>query len=472
VRTRLLLLALALTTACKVGPDYVPPEVATPDIWQLELEGGLLQGGAELAEWWTVLEDPVLDVLIERADAGNLDLVIAAARIREARASLGIVRGEQLPDVDGTGSAERLRTSEDGPFALSPPGAGNDDTTLYETGLDATWEIDLWGRVRRSVQAAGREYEAAIEDERDVRVVLFSEVARTYVDLRTLQERLEIARSNVVTQEGSLRLTRSRFDVGLVPELHVRQAESNLATTESSIPGLEQAVAAALHRLAVLLGEQPHRLREELGEASPIPAPPEKVVVGIPANLVRQRPDIRAAERRLAAQTARIGVATADLYPRFTLFGSIGWSAEDVDDLIGSSSRVWNIGPSFRWNLFDGGRVRGNIEVQDARTEQLLAVYENTVLLSLEEVENALVAYVKEQQRSDALSRGVVASRRAAELSRDAYDKGLIDFQNVLDADRSVLALEDALAESRGLVVTNLVALYKALGGGWQRLEE
>ncbi len=474
MRNRILILfscALFGAIGCKVGPDYAPPDVAPPDAWHQELDGGLLQGEAELARWWAVLKDPVLDALMERAGESNLDLQIALARIQESRAGLRIASGERLPDVDAAGTAERFRTSEEEPFSLDLPG-GNHDTSIFQAGLDAAWEIDVWGRVRRSVEAAGRDYQAAIEEERDVRVTIYSEVARNYVNLRTLQEQLSIARTNLESQQSSLDLTQSRLDVGLAPELDVRRAETNVASTQSTIPALEEAIAASIHRIAVLLGEQPQQLHEELGSEGQIPMPPEKVVVGIPSNFVRQRPDIRAAERRLAAQTERIGVATADLYPQFSLFGSIGWSAEDVGDLIGSSSRVWSLGPSFRWNLFDFGRVRGNIQVQDARTEQLLKVYENTVLLGLEEVENALVGYVKEQQRRDALLRAVTASRRAAELSRDAYSKGLEDFQTVLDAERSVLDLEDSLAGSRGRVVTNLIALYKALGGGWHGAAE
>ncbi len=462
---------LVCATGCKVGPDYVRPDLATPDAWHQELDGGLFQGTASLARWWTVLNDPVLDGLVARASTGNLDLQITLARIKEARGGLRIAGGELFPDLDATGTAERFRASEEGPFPTPDP-EGNEDTSIFEVGIDAAWEVDVWGRVRRSVEAAERDYRAAIEDQRDARVTLYSELARNYVNLRTLQERLSIAQSNVATQQGSLDLTQSRHDVGLAPELHVRQAESNLATTQSTIPAFEQAIATSINRIAVLLGHHPHRLYEELSAQAQIPMPPEKVVVGIPSNFVRQRPDIRASERRLAAQTARIGVATADLYPQFSLFGSVGWSAEDIDDLIGSSSRVWSIGPSFRWNLFDGGRVRGNIEVQDARTEQLLKVYEKTVLLGLEEVENALVGYVKEQHRRDTLARAVAASKRAAELASEAYTAGLTDFQNVLDAERSMLDLEDSLAESRGRVVTNLVAIYKALGGGWQGAED
>jgi NodT family efflux transporter outer membrane factor (OMF) lipoprotein len=430
---------LTVSAACTVGPDYQRPDIPVPDQWTEELTTGVFQGDAELAEWWTALNDPALDALIQRAAERNLDLRIATARIDQSRARLRITTGERFPDLDGTGQATRFR------------------------------EIDLWGRVRRSVESATADLAASMEDRRDVRVSLFAEVATTYIELRTIQDQLAIARSNVKTQEGSLELANSRFKNGISPELDVKQAESNLATTESSIPGLAQRESQAINRLALLLGEYPARLRGELSKPAPTPLPPTRVVVGIPANLLRQRPDVRAAERRLAAQTAKIGVATADLYPQFTLSGNIGWTADNGGNLIGSDSRTWGIGPSMSWNLFDGGRVRGRIDLEDARTEESLATYERTILTAVEEVENALTAYVREQERRDALDRAVEAARRAAELSRDQYKKGLTDFNNVLDSERTVLQLEDDLATSRGRVTANLAALYKALGGGWKR---
>jgi NodT family efflux transporter outer membrane factor (OMF) lipoprotein len=455
---------LLVPVACTVGPDYQRPDIPVPDQWAEELSIGVFQGDAELAEWWTVLNDPVLDALIKRAAERNLDLRIATARIDQSRARLRIAGGERFPDLDGTGQATRFRPSGESPLTI--PG-GVEDSSILSLGADASWEIDLWGRVRRSVESATADVAASMEDRRDVRVSLFAEVATTYIELRTIQEQLAIARTNVKTQEGSLELASSRFKNGISPELDVKQAESNLATTEASIPGLQQRQAQAINRLALLLGEYPARLRKELSEPAATPLPPTRVVVGIPANLLRQRPDVRAAERRLAAQTAKIGVATADLYPQFTLSGNIGWTADNGGNLIGSDSRTWGIGPSMSWNLFDGGRVRGRIDLEDARTEESLATYERTILTAVEEVESALTAYVREQERRDALDRAVDAARRAAELSRDQYKKGLTDFNNVLDSERNVLQLEDDLAASRGRVSANLAALYRALGGGW-----
>jgi len=456
--------AALLLAGCMVGPDYVRPDVPMPDQWTQELGGGLFEGEAQLADWWTVLDDPVLDGLIERAAAGSLDLKIAVARIKEARARVGVVAGRKYPTVNASGAAGGARPSAEAPIA--PPVV--DSTTLYEVGLDAAWEIDLWGRVRRSVEAARGDLAASVEAERDVKVSLFAEIAVTYVSLRTLQERVAIARSNLDSQKESLRIAESRFRNGLSPELDVQQATTNLSTTEASLPALEDQIASAINRIAVLLGEHPEAVKDELTATGPVPLPPEKVVVGLPANLLRQRPDVRGAERRLAAQTARIGVATADLYPTFVLAGNIGWQAEDLGNLLTSSARVWEGGLAFNWNLFSAGSVRSNIDVQDARTEEALHVYELTILLAIEEVEDALVSYVQEQQRRDALSRAVDAAKRAADLCRDLYKQGLTDFNNVLDTERTVLSLEDQLADSRGRVSVNLARLYKALGGGWQ----
>ncbi len=462
-----LLGAAACTT---VGPDYERPEIQTADAWHQELTGGMFQGESDLASWWTVLNDPTLNSLIDRAGHGNLDLKIALARIMEARAQLKIAGADRLPDLNAFGGGARVRFSADNP--IIPPPVAADNTSIFAVGVDAAWEIDVWGRIDRQVDAATGNFQASIEDRRDVRVTLYSEVALNYVGLRALQERRQIAESNVETQRSSLQLAQSRFDAGLTSELDVKQAETNLATTEARIPRLDQGIVLAINRLGVLVGQQPHTLHKELAKPKPIPLPPERIMLGVPANLLRQRPDIRSSERRLAAQTARIGVATADLYPRFSIAGSFGWVAEDVGDLFGSSSRAFSIGVPFQWNVFDGGRIRANIKVQDARTEALLAAYEQSVLLALEEVEGAMTSYALEQVRRDALQRAAESASRAAELSRDLYTKGLTDFQNVLDTERSKLEIQDLHADSRGRVTDNVIRLYKALGGGWWTEEE
>ena len=449
--------------ACAVGPNYVPVEPEVPDSWQQELTRGLSAGQASLQTWWTVFEDPQLTALVERAVESNLDLRLAVQRIDESRGQRGIARGEWFPSVFNFGSYSRNQFSQAG-FAL--PGSG-DGFNAYQFGFDTTWEIDIFGRIRRQVESANASLEASVEDYRDVLVVLLADVASTYTELRTAQLQLEFARSNLELQRGTLQLTRDRNAAGLAPDLDVRQAELNLAETESSVPLFERNVQLSIHRLGVLLGTSPGALRAELAPQGPIPRPPEQVLVGLPIDLVRQRPDVRAAERAVAAQNAQIGVATADLFPRFALIGSFAFDALDAARLFTGDATAFSFGPAMRWNLFDGGRVRANIGVQDSLTEQALTLYENTVLLALEEAENAMVAYAREIERRDALERAVLAAAQATDLVKTLYRTGLTDFQNVLDTERSLTRQQDLLAQSRGDVTLNLIRIYRALGGGW-----
>jgi NodT family efflux transporter outer membrane factor (OMF) lipoprotein len=360
---------------------------------------------------------------------------------------------------------ERTRLSDNVTAAVPPPGDRVD--TFYQAGLDSFWEIDLWGRIRRSIQSEDASLQASIEDYRDVLVSLYAEVASTYVDVRSLQARIRFALGNVKTQRGSLKLTEDRRDAGIGSDLEVSQAELNLARTESFVPILRALLAATIHRLGVLLGDPPNALYAELAPDAPIPQPPDEILLGLPAELLRQRPDIRRAERELASETARIGVATADLYPTFSLVGTFTVEALAADNVFSSGSKAYGFGPALRWNLFDGARVRNRIRVEEARTEQELARYEQTVLRALEDTENAMVDYVEESDRRDALVRSVVAARKAVKLVNTLYKIGLTDFQNVLDMERSRFVQEDQLAESEGLVTKNLVRIYKALGGGW-----
>jgi NodT family efflux transporter outer membrane factor (OMF) lipoprotein len=459
------LVAAGFLAGCAVGPDYVPPRTEVPDLWEQELSRGLVDGQADLRTWWTALDDAELDRLIAQATEGNLDIRQAVARIREARANLGIAGGELFPSVDGTGTVETSRVSNQVAEQLGPPQSRTD--TLYAVGLDATWEIDFWGRIRRNIESADASIGASIEDYRDTLVVLYAEVARNYVGMRTLQARIESALDNVRAQRAALQLTIDRNRAGLAPDLDVRQAELNLATTQAFVPTLRSALAQTINRLAVLLGEYPGALEAELIEPAPIPQPPEEVMVSLPAELLRQRPDIRSAERQLAAQTAQIGVATAELYPQFTLSGSFAFESFSFDNWIETQARSFSFGPAFRWSIFDAGRIRSNIEAQGALTEQALVSYEQTVLGAVEEVENAIAAYVQERDRLESLQRSVVAARESVRLVETLYRTGLTDFQNVLDTQRSQFQQEDALAESEGLVTQNLIEVYRALGGGW-----
>jgi multidrug efflux system outer membrane protein len=465
-RAALVALLLGTVAACSsVGPDYEPPKAELPDLWEQSLSRGLAEGRADLRTWWTLLDDPVLDGLITRAGAGNLDLKSAFSRVRQARAQLGIAAGERFPGVDGAGSVEHGRPSEE----ISPvlPSTQSRNDTLWSVGLDSSWEIDVWGRIRRNIESADATIGAAIEDYRDTLVLLYSDLAGSYVQARTFQARLASALQNVDTQRGALQLTIDRNQAGLAPDLDVRQAELNLATTEAAVPSLRSGVAQSINRIAVLVGAYPSAVRAELEVVAPIPKAPEEVIIGLPTELLRQRPDIRSAERVLAAQTAQIGVATADLYPRFSLSGTFAFEAFGVSDLFSSDAISYGIGPAFRWNLFNAGRVRSNIDLQNERSAQALIAYEQSVLLAVEEVNSSMTAYVEEQARREALRRAVTAARASVDLVLTLYRTGLTDFQNVLDTQRSQFEREDDLWSSQGQVVQNLISVYKSLGGGW-----
>jgi NodT family efflux transporter outer membrane factor (OMF) lipoprotein len=457
---------MVLTLAgCSVGPDYVKPDIPAPVEWSQALRAGLTAEQPEsqaLARWWTTLGDADLSNLVERAIAGNPDLKKALARVREARAKRRVATADLFPAVNAKGSATRSRGSEQ---------TGTGETRdLYKAGFDASWEIDVFGRVRRTIEAAQGDLEATQADYEDVLVSLLAEVALNYIEARTLQAQLRVAEENLRAQAETLQLTEWRFEAGLVSRLDVEQARSNLENTRAQLPRLRSGIEEAKNRLAILLGVFPGALDRQLSLRKPIPEAPLEVAVGVPADLLRRRPDVRRAERQLAAQTARVGVATADLYPRFSLPGSIGLEALSSNNLFSTSSRIWSIAGSFAWTVFKGGAIRQNIEVQSALQEQALMQYEAAILTALEDVENALVAYAEEQERRQSLSEATQAAERAVELARDQYASGLIDFQSVLDAERSLLSFQDQLAQSQGQVISNLIGLYKALGGGWTAL--
>lgn len=460
--TSLSIICFCCLNGCRVGPTYERPETAMPDQWHQAAVRGLADGSANLQTWWSVFNDPTLDELIEQAQANNLDLKTAYASVMEARAYLGIASGENWPTVDATGFYSRDRASRNG----LTPAAGK--TNLHHIGLDASWEIDVFGRISRTVESARAAMEASEENYRDVLVSLYSAVAQNYMDVRSLQARLRYAENNANAQRETLELTTNRREAGLVPQLDVHQAELILAGTEAAIPTLRQYESQAIHRLSVLVGKEPAALYETLKNSAEIPNVPEKTVVGLPAELLRQRPDIRRAERVLASQTADIGIATAGLYPAFSLSGTFALQAQRLDDAGNWDSRTWGFGPAMRWNLFDGNRIRSGIKVEEAQAEQAILQYEQTVLLALEDVENAMVTYAREQERYDALEAAVVAGEKSVELVRTLYENGLTDFQNVLDMQRTLTAQQDQMAESEGRVAKNLVTLYTALGGGWE----
>lgn len=461
-----LVFGFLLAGCAAVGPDYVPPDLAAPKGWNTALSGGLTATPPDartLAGWWSTFNDPALTQLIERAVDGNLDLGLGRARVREARARRGIARADAFPTVNLSGSAARVRTSQE-----TGLGRVND---LYDAGFDAGWELDLFGGVRRSVEAAEASLAASREGLHDVMVSLLAEVALNYVEVRSFQTRLTLAQANQKAQEQTYGMVTTRSRTGLTSNLDLEQARYNLEETRSQIPLLQTGLEQAKNRLAVLLGENPGSLKDELAERKAIPTPPLKIAVGVPADALRRRPDIRKAERELAAQTAVVGVATARLYPGFTLSGSIGLEALSLANLFENQSKTFGLGPSFKWNIFDAGRIRRNIEVKNAIQEQALLAHEAAVLKALAEVENALTGYAKEQVRQRSLEAAAGAAQRAVEIAQDQYRSGLSDFQNVLNGQRALLSLQDQLAQSQGAVASDLISLYKALGGGWTSLE-
>ena len=449
-----LLFCLVLLTGCKVGPNFKSPQTPLPNTWVGPLPPPATSAEQDLAHWWTVFQDPTLTSLVERAVESNLDLKFAEARIRQARAARGVAFSGLGPTVDATGSYRRSGTAARA-------------TDLYQAGFDAFWELDFFGGVRRSVESATANLQAAEEARLNVLVTLTAEVATNYIDLRVFQEQIAIAHRNLKAQQHNADLTRQRFQGGFVSGLDVANADAQVATTAAQIPQLEQSAQQAIYSLSLLLGREPGALLEELSPPQAIPGAPPAVPLGVPAELLRRRPDIRQAESLIHAATADIGVATADLFPRISLTGNVGTQGNKFGALDDWSNRFWSIGPSATWNVFSTGRIRANIEVQRALEEQSLITYRQTVLAALQEVENALIASAKEQEHYQFLTQAVAANRRAVELATSLYTQGQTDFLNVLQSQGSLYLSENALALSTRTVSTNLVALYKALGGGW-----
>ena len=464
-------LSIWISGCTMVGPDYKPVQPRSSENWQSEMEKGLESVKPEnerLAQWWEVYDDPLLTRLEKRAVQGNLELKTALSRLRQARLGRGITESRLSPGLDAEGRAQRQRTSESVPST-----SGGDQQDYYLSQFDASWELDLFGGIRRSVQAAQAEIEASRADLDDVLTSLMAEVALNYTKVRTYQQSLRITRANIKTQKKTYELNRSRYRSGLIDELAVQQSLRNLERTRSTVSSLQSGLKTVKNRLAVLLGLEPGALEQELESIEPIPGVPARVAVGIPAEAMRRRPDIRRAERELAAQTARIGAATAELYPKFHLFGTIGLEALDAGgDFLSAQSRFWQIGPGMSWKIFQGNSIRMNIDLETEKQRAAMIAYKSAVLDARQEIEDALTAYAKEQMRRDSLEKAVAAAKRTEFLARDRYKAGLVDFYNVLDAQRALLELEDELIRSTGQVSSNLASLYKALGGGWRYADE
>lgn len=461
-RSLMLVAGLALV-GCAVGPDYRKPEPNAPAHWtRLDTsDDARVHGGAtgDLSRWWRNFEDALLTELVEQAQKSSPDLRKARARLREVRARRTAAAAGQLPDVSLSASASRNH---------SAIGTGTEATSnQFSAGFDASWELDVFGGVRRGIEAAEADLASATASLDDTRVSLLAELARDYFEVRALQIRLGIARNNLASQSETLQLTDWRARAGLVSMQDVEQARSNREQTLAQMPVLQTSLAEAEHRLEILLGRVPGTLHERLARGGDLPALPSRIAAGIPADTLRQRPDVRVAERKLAAETARVGVAQAALLPSFKLSGSIGIEALTQSSLGNSGGVFSSLLGGLTAPIFNRGKLKSQVEVQDALREQALVTYEQAVLTALQEVENALAALARNRERSEALTRAAAAARNAAVLARQRYSAGVIDFQSVLDTQRSVLTLEDSLATTRADGFFALVRLYKALGGGW-----
>lgn len=450
----------SVLSACAVGPNYKKPQTPVAATFAAAEPAAFSQQDAQV-HFWKQFNDPTLDQLVNDALTSNHDLRIALGRLAEARAA----RHQSLYDLAPTVTASGGHTTELVPKVQ----AGFPfKSSFYDAGFDATWELDLFGRVRREVEASSAQLQGAEAGLRDAQVSVIAEVARTYFELRGEQNQLEVARQNVRNQQDTLQYTNARLDAGRSTELDTSRAQAQLSTTLSTIDPLMAAVSRSIHRLSVLTGRDPNALQDLLSPPKDLPALPQITAVGDPAELLRRRPDIRVAERQLAASTALVGVAIGDLFPKVTFNGSFGYGAATLSGLGTSASRSYVIGPSISWAAFDLGRVHAQVAGARARTDQALAQYQKTVLQALEETENSLVTHARTRDELVHAADAAEASAAAAKLARIRYEGGLVDFLEVLDAERTQLQAEDKLAQTRTDTATSLIAVYKALGGGWE----
>jgi NodT family efflux transporter outer membrane factor (OMF) lipoprotein len=447
----------------KVGPEYCPPVEPVASQWIDYTDPRVISSPADLSAWWSTFNDPVLNDLVQTAHFQNLTLRQAGARIMEYRARLQFARGTMFPQQQGAfGSFNTIR--ESGNTANVRPDLKFNE---WDAGLSASWEVDFWGRFRRGIEQADAELEASVENYDDVLVLLISEVAKAYTDLRTYQQRLAYARGNVNAQEGFLKIAEDKFRIGTATERDVQQARTVLNETRSLVPAYEAGVRLANNQLCVLLGTPPRDMTSELGEAA-IPLAAPEVVVGIPADLVRRRPDVRRAERELAAQSARIGIATTNLYPHLGLNGNIGVTAKDFDGLFDGHATAGGFGPYFRWDLLNYGRLVSLINIEDARFEQLLYSYEQQVLVAGREAEDGLITYLRAQESVRNLQDSAAAASRTTEISSEQYRQGAVDFTAVFVASATLASQQDKFAAAQGATTQSLIDLYRALGGGWE----
>jgi NodT family efflux transporter outer membrane factor (OMF) lipoprotein len=467
-----LVLALLAFAGCMVGPNFQRPKAAVSAKWLDTGDPRVSTESATYREWWKAFDDPVLDRLVELAYRENLSLRSAGVRVLQARAQLGIAIGEIYPQTQQAfGSIQYFRTSDRAATGAAFQGSFN--YWQAQIGAQASWEPDFWGKFRRSIESADAGLLSTLADYDNTLVTLTADVASSYVAIRTAEERIGIARSNVKTQEEILRIADARFKYGTVTQLDVEQAKTALLNTLASIPTLETQQRQARDALSVLLGLPPSDLSELLTGPPGIPASPRQVIVGIPADLLRRRPDIRSAELQAAAQSAQIGVAKAELFPAFTLIGNVSLLSTNLrtfklSDIWSGGSRSIQIGPSVQWNILNYGQITNNVRAQDAFFQQLLIAYQNAVLGAQRDVEDNLVAFLQAQDRAELLARSVTSARAALSIATLQYREGVVDFTTVLTAQQTLLAQQDSLASTLGSIATSLVGVYRALGGGWE----
>ncbi|MGO9581011.1 MAG: efflux transporter outer membrane subunit [Desulfobaccales bacterium] len=479
--TRLVGLAVGLAVlfmgCVMVGPDYVRPPVQVEQTWIDTADKRVHTAPADYKDWWQAFKDPALNQLIDTAYRENLTLRIAGVRVLAARAQLGIVTGQLYPQTQqATGSLQKERISPGGVVTGSPETSssfGGLSLLQAQVGLTASWELDFWGKFRRAIQSADASLQATMADYDNVLVSLTADVANSYILMRTLEKRLAIANENVRIQTESLQIAEARFSGGTTSERDVEQAKTILANTQATIPTLESQVRQTKNALCVLLGLPPRELANLLKGKAIIPAPPPQVAVGIPGDLMRRRPDIRAAEFRAAAQCDQIGVSKAQLFPAFSLTGTFGPQATDVgraslSDMFNWRNRAGSMGPTVQWNILNYGQITNDVRFQDARFQELLIAYQNSVLKAQQEVEDNLVAFLKAQERARFLSDSTTAAMRSLELAVLQYREGITDFTTVLTAQQALLSEQDSLAATLGDISRNLVGVYRALGGGWE----
>ncbi len=452
--------ALIAAPGCKVGPDYAKPDLVVPDEWTETRDAGPVD-----EHWWQAFHDPKLDELVDRALKNNLDLGIATARVREARAVRAAIFGQWDPQVNASAGFTRGQTSStttSGAFTSNAP------RNLFDAGFDARWEIDVFGQRDRALEAADADVDAAVENVHDAQVSLLGEVARNYVQVRGLQRQIALTQQNLTAQQDTAHLTQVRFGAGLSTDLDVARAQALAASTQADIPALEGRVRQLMHALSVLLGEAPGPLARELEAPTELPTPPETIAAGLPVDLMRRRPDVRRAERELARAVAVSGEATAELYPTFSLIGSFGQQSNKLESLFNADSNVWTLGGGVTAPIFNGGTLRANIEAADARAEQAELAYRRTVLSALAEVESAFSDVAKSRARHESLVASVDAYSRAVRLATELNQRGIASFFEVLDAQQQLFRTQSLEALSATDLTADTVALYKALGGGWE----